>query len=256
MKVCVLGSGSKGNCTLVESGENRVLIDAGFSGKEIEKRLALVGRRAESLKAILVTHEHNDHVAGAGVLSRRYQIPVYINHDTFEAALKKLGKVKRVRSFTTGEAFGVGDLTVHPFAVSHDTADPVGFVLGNGGCSVGYCTDTGRLTRLMSHHLSRCSALVLESNHDPHLLRTGPYPLPLQQRISSSTGHLSNKEAMDFAAELAENNLQQLIFAHLSETNNDLELVMKQAQEKLQKHRNLEVHFARQHVPTPLISVE
>ncbi len=257
MKISVLGSGSKGNSTFIESNGNKILIDAGFSGKEIERRLSVINRSAESLHAILITHEHSDHISGAGVLSRRYNIPIYINQGTYEAATKKLGKVTLLRSFVTGESFIVGDFSVHPFSVSHDTADPVGFVLKNGKGSVGYCTDTGRLTRLISHHLGACSALVLESNHDPHMLRTGPYPFPLQQRISSSTGHLSNEEAVQFASELAVKKLQCLILAHLSETNNDRELVVREARRELKKiNKNLDLHFAEQDNPTPLINLK
>jgi phosphoribosyl 1,2-cyclic phosphodiesterase len=257
MKISILGSGSKGNCTYIESDGKSILIDAGFSGKEIEKRLARINRSADCLKAILITHEHNDHIAGAGVLSRRYKLPVYLNERTYLAAAKKLGKLNGVEYFVTGESFCLGDFSIHPFSISHDTADPVGFVLKTEKGSMGYCTDTGRLTRLIAHRLASCSALVLECNHDPHMLRTGPYPFPLQQRISSSTGHLCNEDALQFAFDLANEKLRCLFLAHLSETNNDANLVKKMSQQKLiNTSCTLDLHVAHQENPTPLVDLE
>lgn len=257
MKISILGSGSKGNCTYIESGDDKILIDAGFSGKEIERRLGSINRSAAQLRAILITHEHNDHIAGAGVLSRRYGLPVYLNELTYQASAKKLGKINELEHFVTGESFCIGDLSIHPFSISHDTADPVGFVLKNEKGSIGYCTDTGRLTRLIAHHLAHCSALVLECNHDPHMLRTGPYPFPLQQRISSSTGHLCNEDALEFALDLTARNLRCLFLAHLSETNNDVHLVTRESRRRLSNSSSsLELHVAHQDIPTPLVDLE
>ncbi|WP_028583569.1 MBL fold metallo-hydrolase [Desulfogranum mediterraneum] len=255
MKVCVLGSGSKGNCTLVTAGSSRLLIDAGFSGKEVERRLALVGCAPESLDSILVTHEHHDHIAGVGVLARRYGLTVYLNELTYQAAEDKLGRVDRLRAFSTGDPFALADLRVHPFAVSHDCADPVGFVVSSGRQRLGYCTDTGRLTKLIHHHLRSCSTLVLEANHDPEMLRNGPYPLSLQQRIQSHSGHLANSEAVRFAAELAGQCLQRLVLAHISETNNHVDRVSAEVRRHLQVHSSLEVELAVQGGPTSVIRV-
>lgn len=255
MNFCVLGSGSKGNCTLVEAGTSSLLIDAGFSGKEIERRLAVIDRHPSSLSGILVTHEHNDHISGVGVLSRRYKLPVYLNSGTYKAAEKKLGKLAELRIFTTGESFRLEDVKVHPFAVSHDTADPVGFVVENNDLRLGYCTDTGRVTRLIEYHLRSCHALILEANHDPHMLRSGPYPLYLQQRIQSSGGHLENREALIFANRLAGNGLRHLVLAHLSETNNHPDLVVKEAMRAFPANKDFKVHLADQRTPGPLIDL-
>ena len=256
MKVCVLGSGSKGNCTYIESGSTRILIDAGFSGKEIERRLAAIGRSAEGLTAILVTHEHHDHIAGVGVLSRRYGLPVFINNGTYQAAQRKLGKLTTLRSFTTGELVIVNELQVHPFSIVHDAADPVGFVIRKDMLCIGYCTDTGQITRLINHHLRSCSTLILEANHDPQMLRDGPYPMSLKQRIQSKNGHLANGEAVQFASCLAQGVLQNLVLAHISETNNHPDLVLSAAEKAFVGCKNLEVHLARQDLPGPLISVK
>jgi len=233
MKICVLGSGSRGNCTLVESGDTTILIDAGFSGVEIRRRLQLVGRQLESITAILVTHEHNDHISGAGILSRKAQIPVYANSGTYHATGSRLGKLFARGEFGTGEQFIIDGLQVHPFAVSHDTEDPVGFVVSDGTYRFGYCTDTGKITTLIEHHLQGCDALVLESNHDPKMLREGPYPLYLQQRVRSNKGHLANEDAGRFLKKLATRGLKHVVLAHLSETNNHPELALQSVKNSL-----------------------
>lgn len=256
MKVCVLGSGSKGNCTYIEFGSTRILIDAGFSGKEIERRLAAINRSAEGLTAIFVTHEHNDHIAGVGVLSRRYGLPVFINNGTYQAAHRKLGKLTMLESFTTGEVVTVDELQVHPFSIVHDAADPVGFVIRTDKFCVGYCTDTGQITKLINYHLQSCSLLILEANHDPQMLKNGPYPIALKQRIQSKKGHLSNNEAVMFASRLAQGGLQNLVLAHISETNNHYDLVLSEAKKAFVGCRNMEMHLAFQNQPSPLISVK
>ncbi len=256
MKVCVLGSGSRGNCTLVESGGTTLLIDAGFSGVEIQRRLDLIGRDLDSITAILVTHEHNDHISGVGVASRRCRIPVYANPATHLAAEARLGTLFSRLEFNTGEKFEVGDLQVHPFAVSHDTVDPVGYVISDGRNSAGYCTDTGRVTTLIEHHLGKCDVVVLESNHDPDMLRDGPYPLYLQQRVRSNQGHLANGDTGRLLRKLAGNGLNHVVLAHLSEVNNLPELAMGSAAKHLGQYMEcIQVTPATQHSPSLEISL-
>ncbi|OQX14360.1 MAG: MBL fold metallo-hydrolase [Desulfobulbaceae bacterium A2] len=233
MRFSVLGSGSRGNATLVEAGQTTILIDAGFSAREIGRRLAAIGRDPAAIDAILLTHEHRDHVSGAGVLSRVLRRPLHGNVATCRAAEHLIGRPHGIREFDTGQGFAVGDLLIHPFSISHDCVDPVGYVIEDGESVFGYLTDTGQLTRLMRHHLRRCQALVLESNHDPALLRDGPYPPPLKQRVQSNRGHLANGEAAAFLAELAGDLLQQVVLAHLSEVNNRPELALAAAQAAL-----------------------
>ncbi|GAB4340455.1 MAG: MBL fold metallo-hydrolase [Desulfobulbaceae bacterium] len=256
MRICVLGSGSRGNSTLVESGDTRILIDNGFSGKEIRRRLRLIDRDADTIDALLLTHEHNDHIGGAGVLSRQAAVPLCANGPTFREAGPRLGKVRGRLEFGTGEPFVVGCLEIHPFAVSHDTVEPVGFVISDGRYRFGYCTDTGKMTTLIEHHLRECDALVLESNHDPEMLREGPYPPYLQQRVRSNRGHLANEDAGRFLARLASRRLRHVILAHLSETNNLPELALSCTLKHLDGHgERIGVIAACQDVPTPCIDL-
>ena len=255
MRLIVLGSGSKGNATLVEAGATRVLIDNGFSCTELLARLRAVGVAPESIGALLLTHEHNDHVGGAGVLARRLNIPVYGNVPTLRAAEARLGEVPCLKEFDTGDTFAFEALEIHAFSLSHDTADPVGFTLSDGRRRIGCCTDTGRITRLARHELAACDALILEANHDVDMLRSGPYPLPLQQRVLSSQGHLDNPTALDLAAELAADRLRRLVLAHLSETNNHPDLVRREITARRELLAGVEIHIASQHRPTPWMEV-
>ncbi|MGV1099969.1 MBL fold metallo-hydrolase [Thiovibrio sp. JS02] len=224
MRFCVLGSGSKGNCTFVESGRTRLLIDAGFSGREIEQRLAAIGVAAETLAAILITHEHGDHIRGAAILSRRYKIPLFLNDATHAAAGEVLANLHGRQGFATGSTFVFQDFQIHPYRVSHDAADPVGFLLHDGCLLLGYCTDTGVVSKLMEHRLSSCHGLILECNHDPLLLKNGPYPPALQQRVRGKTGHLANGEAAGFLAKILHAGLEHVVLSHISETNNRPEM--------------------------------
>ena len=235
MKFCVLGSGSKGNATLVMGEGSCVLIDAGFSGREIERRLTAVGITPSALTAIVISHEHGDHVRGAAILSRRWRIPVYANEDTRRAAGETLARLHAYEPFDNGVSFKIAELTIHPFSVSHDAADPVGFVFDNGRCRLGYCTDTGVVSKLMRHRLAGCRALVLECNHDPQLLKEGPYPEALKQRVKSKEGHLANGDALSFLLELTDGgSLVKVVLAHISETNNHPDRIRQAIEEHFQ----------------------
>lgn len=249
MQFTVLGSGSKGNAVLVESGETAILIDAGFSGKQIADRLTAVGKDIRQITAIFVTHEHNDHIAGVGILSRRLSIPVFANPGTFcggESVLKKL--FKRVE-FDTGDLLDFQGLEIRSFPISHDTVDPVGYVVSDGNTSMGYLTDTGKVTHLMAARLRSCRGLVLEFNHDPQMLRNGPYPPPLQQRVRSSRGHLANEDAAVFLRDIVQcGNLGTVVLGHLSEKNNLPALAVESA-ERAVDGASCRVLLASQHVP-------
>lgn len=220
ISVCVLASGSKGNAVYISDGETAVLIDAGLSGVEIERRLDSRGIRLDTLQAILVTHEHADHVKGVGILSRRYKLPVYINPMTYKAAETFLGKIADLRSFDCGHDFYIDTLQIHPFSVSHDAADTVGFTFCREHIKIGYATDLGIATAVVKNHLKKCNALILEANHDPRMLMTGPYPWPLKQRVKGRLGHLSNEDSCNLLNELQHDNLSHVVLAHLSEINN------------------------------------
>jgi phosphoribosyl 1,2-cyclic phosphodiesterase len=255
MRFCVLGSGSKGNATYIASGATAILIDAGFSGLEIQRRLADIGVDFSSLDAILVTHEHNDHIRGVPVLSRRGRLPVYANLGTMEAG-NGLNNLHRYFEFETGGPFQIKNLHIHPFAVSHDTCDPVGFAITDGRCSLGYCTDTGRITHLIRQRLTNCHGLILESNHDPELLKNGPYPPFLKQRVAGKEGHLANHEAATFLNELLHDHLSHVVLAHLSETNNLPSIARETTLAALPVNcHSLQITIAGQDAPTPLISL-
>ncbi len=256
MRICVLGSGSRGNCTLFESQNTSILVDAGFSGLAIERKLASIGRELEDIDALLVTHEHRDHVSGVGVLSRRYKLPVYANQPTHRCAAKIVGKLASAHEFETGQAFVVNDLEIHPFSISHDTADPVGFTVSDGLAVAGLCTDLGKVTTMVQNHLQRCQGLVLESNHDPQMLQDGPYPFPLKQRVRSNQGHLTNKEAGELLDTLSQGVLRQAILAHLSETNNLPELALETVQAQLgDNDKPLSITLAGQQTPSAIMEL-
>ena len=221
LSVCVLASGSKGNSIYISDGITAVLIDAGLSGREIERRMGLRNIDPDTLDAVIISHEHTDHVLGAGVLSRRYSIPVYMNEKTHFAAKKKLGKSVDVTYFDCGTAFQVGALKVHPFSISHDAADPSGFTIETDNKKIGVATDLGIANLLVKQRLENSNVLILESNHDPEMLQANENYSPwLKQRVKSRKGHLSNEEAGELLAGLVNSRLSHIVLAHLSQENN------------------------------------
>lgn len=229
----VLASGSKGNAVLVCTAKTRILLDAGLSAKELTVRLQQTGTAASQLDAVLISHEHTDHVRGLGTLSRRFGLPVYLTQGTLDNLPLDIGQLPQVRLFQPGSPFTVGDLSIKPFAISHDAQDPAGFVLEDDAHRLGVCTDLGVVTQLVRTRLQGCHGLIVEANHDPELLSNGPYPLPLKQRIRSRHGHLSNAESCELLQSLHHSALQIVLFAHLSEVNNHPELVLKSSRELL-----------------------
>ena len=219
LKVCLLASGSKGNCICVSDGETTVLVDAGLSGREIQRRLQQQGVRPADLAGIVVSHEHADHIQGVGVLARRFDLPVYVNRRTFGAGTP-WGKIPSLNYFECGQAFEINDMRIHPFSVPHDAEDPAGFTLCTREFKIGIATDLGYATTTVKEHLKNCTLMVVEANHDPQMLDNGPYPWPLKQRIKGRTGHMSNRDCRRLLGELAHGDLRCVILAHLSETNN------------------------------------
>jgi phosphoribosyl 1,2-cyclic phosphodiesterase len=228
LSVCVLASGSKGNAIHVSDGETTLLFDAGLSGIEIERRLRERNMAARAIQAIIVSHEHTDHIKGVGVLSRRYGIPVYINQGTQAAAVCELGVIKHTESFCCGRDFSINHLTIHPFSTSHDARDPAGFTIQSNGIKIGLATDLGIATQMVKEHLKGSALLVLEANHDLEMLEKGPYPWPVKQRIRSRLGHLSNKESRDLLMEIRHSGLGHVVLGHLSETNNTPEKALRE----------------------------
>lgn len=223
MKISLLASGSKGNAVYVESGDSRLLIDAGLSGVEILKRLSNIGVDGSTLDAILVSHDHSDHIKGAGTLARKLKIPLLVSYPTRQACDKLLKKTESIE-FESGYSFGFRDLVIDPFPITHDAVDPVGFTIDSREGRIGFATDLGVVTRLVTNKLERCRMLVLEANHDEEMLLNGPYPWHLKQRIKSKHGHISNAESMQLLGELLHDGLEGVLLAHLSEVNNSPEL--------------------------------
>lgn len=235
MKVTPLASGSSGNSFLVQTKDSALLVDAGLSGKRIVERLETVGMDPGALAGILVSHGHSDHVKGVGVLSRKFKLPVLMNRGTWGVAANALGKIHRLETFETGRIFRFAGFRIHPFSVPHDCADPVGFRISVGTAHLGIATDLGAATGLVQTVLADLQVLVLESNHDPRMLRDGPYPWELKQRVRSRLGHLSNQESAKLLQRVVSDELRTVILAHMSETNNRVELALDCARASLRE---------------------
>lgn len=232
MKFCVLASGSRGNSVWVEEGGLAIAVDCGLSASEFTRRAKEAGLDLGRLGCVLVSHEHRDHLSGLGPLTRKLKIPALANRGTIEGAAHIAGKVDW-QAFTTGDSLDFGPLRVRTVSISHDTADPVAFVIESASGSLGLATDMGVPTGLIRQKFRGLRALILEYNHDYQTLMSGPYPWHLKQRVKSRTGHMSNADAAALTAELLHRDLKHLVLAHLSETNNTPELALKAAREVL-----------------------
>ena len=226
MKICSLASGSKGNCLYLETGDTRVLIDAGLSLRETLVRMEAVGIDAGTIHAVLVTHEHIDHIRSAGSFARKFNIPVITSHLVHRKS-EKYFKKTQVIEFESGCSIVFRDTAIDPFPITHDSCDPVGFLLESKEGRCGSATDLGIVTRLVADKLRGCRALNLESNHDVDMLMNGPYPWELKQRIRSRHGHISNEESLALLHDLAHAGLEAVVMAHLSEVNNHPDHVVR-----------------------------
>jgi len=250
----VLGSGSKGNATLVATQRTRLLIDAGFSKRETYARLEAVGERTDDFDALVISHEHTDHISGLRALALDLNVPVYISAATRDAIYWD-PRLRACELFAPGEKFSIGDIEITPFSVPHDAADPVAFTLDAEGIRIGLVTDLGCIPELVKRHVRGCHCLTFESNHDLEMLKIGPYPWYVKQRVMSRHGHLSNRATGEFLSEDFDGTAQVLILAHLSQINNHPELARMSAEEALgQRPRRtpLELHLASQSAPTPV----
>jgi phosphoribosyl 1,2-cyclic phosphodiesterase len=267
--VSVLASGSRGNCSLVETSTTRILVDAGLSGRETFKRLRAladgnfarrdcVGHgsaghssaahsnarpsndRVEQISAILITHEHSDHVAGLQRLACKLNVPVFLTaptHHAWSRAVRDsegaIPELPKLEHFSAGRGFRVGDIEVMPFTIPHDAADPVGFTFQAEGVKIGFATDLGYMPASVRDHLRGCNVLVMESNHDVEMLRSGPYPWSVKQRVMSRVGHLSNDALAEFFSSDYDGGAEYLVLAHLSEQNNHPEIARAAAEQAL-----------------------
>lgn len=263
MKLYSIASSSSGNCILVSERNTHVLIDAGISKKRIEEGLALAGVHPEELSAILLTHEHSDHVKGLGVMCRRYHLPVYCTPGTMEGVLgdRSLGVMEKelFHVFHPRESFSVGRLEVSPYPVSHDAREPVAYRL-DGGSRGGVVTDLGTYDDGLIDHFSNVNGLVLEANHDVRMLQAGGYPYYLKQRILSSHGHLSNDASGQLLEALLHAGMKQVLLGHLSRENNLAELALETVRQEVAQTmervncRDLVIRVASRDVPSPAIA--
>ena len=240
VSVSMLASGSRGNCAVVSSSSTKILVDAGISCRETFKRMKSLGEDPHTLSAILITHEHSDHIYGLATLAKKLRIPIFMTGATHQAWARAMRdengvrpQLERFERFESGHSFQVGDIAVRPFTIPHDAADPVGFTFRAEGIKVGIATDLGYLPVSVRDHLRGCDVLVMESNHDLEMLRVGPYPWSVKQRVMSRVGHLSNVALADFFTNDYDNSATFVVLAHLSEQNNHPEIARKEAERAL-----------------------
>jgi phosphoribosyl 1,2-cyclic phosphodiesterase len=254
IRICLLGSGSKGNCTLVATEKTRLLIDAGLSRKETYTRLAAIGEPANGCEALIISHEHIDHIRGLRLLALSLKVPIYISPATRDA-LSWDANIRSIEHFTPGQKFAVGDIEITPFSVPHDAVDPVAFTFEAQGIKIGLVTDLGYIPEVVKQRVRGCHCLAFESNHDLEMLKVGPYPWHVKQRVMSRHGHLSNNATAGFLAEDFDGAAQVLVLAHLSETNNHPEIARLSAQQALDgraRGGRPQLHLASQSSPTPV----
>jgi len=266
-RISILASGSTGNATLLETERTTLLVDAGLGRKEIFRRFDALGRaRPERVDAILVTHEHTDHSTGLAQLAREWNCPAYLTEPTHREIVKmytedpeKPGKkatIERVEYIRAGERFEIGDIEINPFAIPHDAADPVGYAFRTNGTKVAIVTDLGYMPEMVKHHLREADFLILESNHDLEMLKVGPYPWHVKQRVMSRTGHLSNDVVSEFLADsdVFDARARHLVLAHLSEQNNTPDIAQICAEQALVRRPvdfafRGSLHIASQRIP-------
>ena len=264
MRLCSIASGSSGNCVYVGHDSTHLLIDAGISGKKIEQGLSQIGVNPKELSGILVTHEHLDHVQGIGVLVRKYGIPIYSTVETF-CAMKKgkasIGKIEDIlfQQIYPDKKWKIGEITITPFSVSHDAANPVAYILESKGKKIGMATDLGEYTKKIVNYLAKANILYLESNHDENMVMVGGYPYYLKQRILGKFGHLSNDMAAELLCRLYHKKLQHVILAHLSEKNNYPELAYETIRAelllKVGKEAIPNIQIAPRDIPSDIIEI-
>lgn len=259
MKISVLGSGSAGNCTFVATHRTAVLVDQGFGPRSLQRRLKDAGLAGRRIDAILLTHGHSDHTRGASALAERMEIPVFMNEGT-RAEVPELGQIDRWERFESGKPFTVGDITVEAFDISHDAAQPVGFRFSAEGFLGALATDLGELCPKVAAMTARCDWLVLESNHDEEMLKIGPYPWALKQRVLGRNGHLSNTALARFLRGSFDGYARHIFLAHLSRENNHPEIALKSASGALFRRRfalleSCSLHLTDQVKPTIVLNL-
>jgi len=261
LNFCSLYSGSSGNCLFVETESTKLLVDCGTSLKKITEGLNNISKKIEDIDAILVTHEHSDHVQSLGNASKKYNIPIYTNFETLEAMPKQKEKISKENQklFEVGKEFTIGNLAIHPFSIPHDAANPCGFNIFNNKSKLTIATDLGHMDNILLNNLKGSSFVLLESNYDPEILKCSRYPYILKQRISGPNGHLSNSTAGKTIAELIKSDLKEVMLGHLSKENNFPELAYQTVIEELEKSNvdlnELKLSVANRNNPSKMINI-
>jgi phosphoribosyl 1,2-cyclic phosphodiesterase len=233
---CPLASGSKGNCVYLGTSQTKILIDAGISAKAIQSRLAEINVDIADIDAILITHEHSDHIQGLKVLAYKFGIPVFANHETAKGIVETFRDCPKFKIFSTGESFEFKDIEVHPFTIQHDTIDPVAFTIRLDNLKLGFCTDLGFATSLVQAKLQECDYLYLESNHQPSMVHASPRPMIYKQRVLSRSGHLSNEACGQLIAQVYHPKLKHVHLAHLSSECNNPDTALSVVKEILHNY--------------------
>ncbi len=263
MVLCSIASGSSGNCIFAGSDHTGLLVDVGISGKRMDGGLHEIGRKGKELDGILITHEHADHISGLGVVSRKYGIPIYATKGTIEAILssKSVGEIPKglFHEIEPEQEFVIGDITVSPFAISHDAAQPTGYLLRHGRKSMAVATDLGTYSSRLVEKLQRLDVLLLEANHDVRMLQAGRYPYYLKRRIMGEKGHLSNEMAGQLLSELLHDNFKAVLLGHLSEENNYERLAYETVRLEIDmadnsyKAKDFPIHIAKRHAVSDVL---
>lgn len=240
---CPLASGSKGNCIFFGTKNTSILVDAGLSGKLTIEKLSQIGVDIEEIDAILVSHEHTDHISGLKALALKMGIPVLANQETAKAIVSTFHDCPQFKIFTTGESFTFGDIEIHPFSIQHDTFDPVAFTLRVDGLKVGISTDLGFATTLVKNHLKNCDYLYVEANHEPSMVHASSRPMVYKQRVLSRSGHLSNEDSASLLAEVIHPKLKHIHLAHLSQECNHPDTALKRVREKIGHEFKISIAF-------------
>ncbi len=260
-KFCSLFSGSTGNCLLIETENSKVLIDAGESAKKIDSALSLIGVDINDIDAVLVTHEHIDHVKSLGTISKKYNIPVYANTETWDAMPDQKSKIldENQKSFIPNKAFEIKDLRFCPFNIPHDAANPCGFNVFHKDKKISVATDLGHITPEILHTLEKSSFILLEANYDPNILKYSKYPYSLKQRISGPNGHLSNISSGEVVSNLIKTGLSNVMLGHLSKENNFPELAYKTVVEEIISNHydetDIKINVAKRNGPSNMIEI-
>lgn len=256
----VLASGSKGNCTLIRTKSTKILVDAGTSGKKIWEAINKIGADQNKISGLIISHDHSDHIKGAGIVCRKLNIPLYISRLSYESCLHKLGKLPAgVEHFIIGKSFSIGDICIDTIPSKHDAIDGCNFVFTSKnmpGRKLTLATDLGESSRYLLVKMKNSTSIILESNHDIQMLLNGPYPPPLKQRVKGQQGHLSNNQAVEVIAEVIHPKLTNIILAHLSEENNKPSLAFTTMEHYLKKiNHSLKLLVADQCEPTEIIDI-